>query len=287
MLGQFFNVGTQMFILISGFLFGMKKIDNIQNWYKKRMKRIFVLYWIFLVVLLIIYTLTDIKYSLFHFILLVFGLQGSNIYILGAEQTWFISVILMCYLITPVLHKTIDYLNFKSKGYIYFIVIATMPVLFALFKSPAVYTLLSPVMLYIFGFIIGKYRSKLHINPWIAILIMILMFVCRIESKVLFDGTILYDRIVVVYTQSIIAICFLMLFLYYFDHKEPCKVVSFIDKYSFEIYLVHYMFIVGPVSLMKITSSWLINSLIVVLISFIGAVIIKNISNLIYRKLDK
>lgn len=284
MLGQFFNVGTQIFILISGFLFGMREFNSVKKWYGKRIKRIFVPYWIFIAILLITFSLTNTKYSLFHLILLTFGLQGSNVHILGAEQTWFISVILICYLITPMLYKMYDRSNLNNK---YICLIFIMPIIFALFKSPAVYTLLSPVVLYMFGFILGKYKNKICIKSWICFMLMIIMFIVRLGSKLLFDGTILYDRIVVVYTQSIIAICILMLFLHFFDKKVPYKAISFIDNYSFEIYLVHYMFVVGPVSLMKLTGSWLLNSIIVILISFAFAIVIKYLSNLIYGVLDR
>ena len=53
---------------------------------------------------------------------------------------------------------------------------------------------------------------------------------------------------------------------------------AMIDGISFEIYLCHYMFIVGPVSVMYITGNWIINSIIAVCIALLFAVILHKLS---------
>lgn len=44
MAAQFFNVGNNIFFVLSGFLFGIqnKKYNSIFLWYKKRIKRIYI-----------------------------------------------------------------------------------------------------------------------------------------------------------------------------------------------------------------------------------------------------
>lgn len=57
-LSQFFNVGVEMFVLLSGFLFGQKGeqiYSNIKSWYLKRIRRIFVPYELFVALLFVIH----------------------------------------------------------------------------------------------------------------------------------------------------------------------------------------------------------------------------------------
>lgn len=56
MSAQFFNIGVELFAILSGFLFGIQGgITNARSWYKKRLKRIFVPYEIFVVLLFAIH----------------------------------------------------------------------------------------------------------------------------------------------------------------------------------------------------------------------------------------
>lgn len=47
MLAQFFNIGVNIFIIISRFCLGLQgEIRDVKYWYIKRLKRIYVPYWI-------------------------------------------------------------------------------------------------------------------------------------------------------------------------------------------------------------------------------------------------
>lgn len=99
---QFLNVGVQIFFMISGFLFGYRKADdNVFQWYQRRAKRIFPVYYCFLLILLMIYLITGQKLILKNWIVSICCLQGIQIYLYGAEHLWFLSVLCLCYIITP------------------------------------------------------------------------------------------------------------------------------------------------------------------------------------------
>lgn len=70
-----FNIGVQIFLLISGFLYGHKHVDNWLNWYKKRFVRIYVPFFLFFVAVLPLYAVTD-KISVKQIIVYVANLQG-------------------------------------------------------------------------------------------------------------------------------------------------------------------------------------------------------------------
>lgn len=101
---QFLNIGVHLFFILSGFLAGYRGVAKPYGlWFRKRMKRIYIPFWMFLVVLAIVHMANGRSILTTDWLLLAFGLQGSVVGVLGAEQTWFISVLLLCYLITPAL----------------------------------------------------------------------------------------------------------------------------------------------------------------------------------------
>ena len=105
-LGQFFNVGVFIFFIISAYLYGKKNITNSLKWIKRRVVQICVPVYIWLIFVNVIYliTRTDVKYinNLFY----VLNIQAFVNYSLqGLEHLWFISIILIIYLITIILNK--------------------------------------------------------------------------------------------------------------------------------------------------------------------------------------
>ena len=60
MTAQLFNIGVNIFIIISGVCFGLQgTIKNTIKWYKKRICRIYIPYEIFLVFLAVTYMIAD------------------------------------------------------------------------------------------------------------------------------------------------------------------------------------------------------------------------------------
>lgn len=166
MTSQFFNIGVDIFFIISGFLFGLKNdISSPVKWYLKRIKRIFIPYEIFVIILLIIHLIKGIFSFTVDWVLLIFGMQGSVVNVLGAEQTWFITPLLICYLFTPILAKLTDKLDSKVKKALFISVLIVLPIILSLFESPAVKTLLAPLSCYSLAYLLGKNFDKVSSYP--------------------------------------------------------------------------------------------------------------------------
>ena len=111
-------------------------------------------------------------------------------------------------------------------------------------------------------------------------IILFLVAIVRILGRAAFDESILYNIMIVGYTQSIIGFSLLFIIFYIgtkLGEKSKFNIVKFLDDISYEIYLVHYMFIVGPVSIIGFTNSRILDNCIVVLFSIGLAIIIHNI----------
>lgn len=289
MTSQFFNIGVQIFFIISGFCFGIQgEISDFKKWYLKRIKRIYIPYEFFLLSLAGIYFICGYSFTWKNWFTCILGVQGARVGVLGADHTWFITPLLLCYLITPILSKIWDkFSRFNAlKKYCLLLVFGGMHLILSLFPHPSVYTIVSPIFFYGIAYICGReYKNEpiKRLAAIVAFVVICISFAIRILAKVLWDGTILYDRIAVGYTQYISAFAILVLFVFLFENIKAGKICKWINKVSFEIYLCHYMFVVGPVALIHITESLSLNILIVTGVVFVVAEILHQISGKILK----
>lgn len=63
--------------------------------------------------LLNIYLINGNHINLINWIAYIFDLQGFLIYVYGAEHLWYLTIIMICYLITPILNKNKSKMNKK------------------------------------------------------------------------------------------------------------------------------------------------------------------------------
>lgn len=272
---QFLNVGVQIFFMISGFLFGYRKADdNVFQWYQRRAKRIFPVYYCFLLILLMIYLITGQKLILKNWIVSICCLQGIQIYLYGAEHLWFLSVLCLCYIITPALNV----LRRKSSGCLWMVVL-TGSVLGQMITTYFISTQLGiywmDLNLYMIAYLYGVYHKVLIEKTGVCLAVLLLAFgvIGRLAGRGLCDGTVTYDVMIVGITQGLIA-SGLFLFVEKLWHRRS-KVIEFLDGISFEVYLTHYMLIVGPISLMGTTKYYVVNVLLVIVSAIVLSILLK------------
>ena len=99
-LAWWFNVGVQIFLCISGYLYGQKNIGEITSFYGKRFLKILVPYYI-------VFLIAGILEVLFFRTVFSITRFGSGLVcrttIAGGGHLWFVPVILFCYVLTPIL----------------------------------------------------------------------------------------------------------------------------------------------------------------------------------------
>lgn len=101
----------------------------------------------------------------------------------------------------------------------------------------------------------------------------------------MFDGSILYDILIVGYTHSLLGLSIFFIGFYIVKQFKLNILFSFVKKFdaiSYEIYLVHYMFIGGPVSVL-FTDSSIINCFFVLIASIVSALVLNKISTIIKK----
>lgn len=266
MSAQIFNVGVNLFFLMSGFLFGRLGIPKPWGkWYLRRLKRIFVPYWLFLLVLLGLHGCFGIRNGVEYWLRSLVGMQGFTWLLTGAEQTWFITPILLCYLVMPLTGTVTRWMDSRwgGRGLVAMtaglaaaaLVLPVVTVHVPIFVAP-----LFSSMAYVLGYAweritIGKKQAVAALAAVAAV------FAGRLVAKLLLDGTWLYDRMLANYSHYLASFGILIVFSRFFA-GTPGRLVRWLDRHSFEIYLCHYMFIFEPIGMKNWTPWWLLNSAI-------------------------
>lgn len=284
---QALNIGVPLFFILSGYLFGRKGVHApYRKWFIRRLQRLWIPYWLFVAVLAVVHLVKGLDILTMDWLLLLFGLQGSVVGVWGAEQTWFITALLICYGMTPWISIAAERITPKHVPY-FLICLNVFPILLLLMKPVAIGTLLAPVCLYAVAYLIGSRTVTVRINgvgACLAALIVFLSFGLRFILRIYFDGTVFYSGIVATYTHYAAALGTFYLFAWFFAERKPVRCVTFIGEISFEIYLYHYMFTVGPVSLFSATSFWVVNCILTFSITLIIATVTHDLANSLEKK---
>lgn len=267
MSSQFFNIGVQMFFCLSGFLFGTQgQIKSIGDWYKRRIKRIYIPWLLFVAFLTIIHLLKGNDVITWKWAKLVLGLQGTIVGVQGAGHTWFITSMLVCYAVTPIFSVLCGVLDRKwVVAFLLFLpfVLALLPMRF--------FTLLCPICWFGIAYVVGLNYNKHWLNTrngLIAFGIALLTLSVRFAIRFVTDAPFWYDKLCVNYTQFVAA-CGMMFFV-----ASVCKdshvgsIGKYISDISFELYLYHYMLCVGPISVFAFGFPWIGSSMIVIACAF-------------------
>ncbi len=106
-ISMWLNIGVPIFFSVSAYLMAKKDLETgVKDFYLKRIKTIFIPYEIYLwAVILVLFLIGQVpkKSAIITYSL---GLSGfSRDSVLGLGHFWFITILLICYLITPVLFK--------------------------------------------------------------------------------------------------------------------------------------------------------------------------------------
>lgn len=288
---QIFNVGVFIFLFISGFLYGGKDIKNIKQWYLKRAIRILIPMYIFIIVLsLIDIIFLNIKIPLKYFFVYLFNLQGVLGSIDGAYHLWFLTALMFCYLITPLLNKYKDIFRNKNTLIRFLLITLFINVVVTIFFSRKLGLYLGYMYTYLYAYCFG-FRWRRKISKQKLILLSIITFIAlgvRVIYRNYFDSTIIYDGVIVIYEQFIFAV-WIFILSYKLINKIIYKSTRFkkailnLDSMSFYIYITHYIFVMRPISLMSITDNFLINILIALGATYVSAQILNKMCNYFYK----
>ena len=279
-LALWFNIGVQIFLAMSGYLYGSRTIDNplgfiVRNWVK-----ILVPCWVFLIGAFIGYHVLGVE--------LPNGIKLVRVLLLadtisGLGHLWFVSNILFCYMMIPLFDSLRRSMKVMTECHFLLcassVVVVTIVIGFA--YRPFVRT--EGLVCFVIGYYVAAFHENFGTEQLGArVLEHFLMFigVCALLSRIIYEMSPwqgVYGRVylsVFPYIKAAIGITLFLAMKNYIScsYSFPLR---FSDRYSYAIYLTHHVFILGPLS---IIGSFGMNVIATSLI-LCSAVLLKEVSN--------
>lgn len=286
-LSEIFISGVPLFLFISGYLTGMKKISNPRAWLLKKAKRIYIPFVVLAVIVYVTFSLTALyPVSLKQWLVTLFNFQGFNYtywkfdpfnfhIVHGCGHWWFVTSLAFCYLLAPLMQKlkNISVARPWRPLLIIGILAVQLGLLLVGFQPFYIFTF--------FGgyFLSGKVRTD---GKWYAFVsvMMVLSMPLRLLARKYIDGSIIYDRYVALVCEAVLAV-WIFYTVYFLKEKLPglfkaldCKAIHFTDGISYYFYLTHYLFLDGPVALFNFIENRIVAHLAIVVCSYTAAVLL-------------
>lgn len=292
---QVLNSGVFIFLLISGYLYGNRYIDDWKISLKKRLVKICIPLWIFMIIDFIVeiamWNTFDIKYVLIY----LFNAQGIFGVNKGGTNLWFLTLIMICYMITPIL-QWIRSKNISRKVVLLCIVVTSILQIVLAYITDvgmvAGHTLswcIIAIGMYVIGYFIGDIifsneigGKRIGIFTIITVLSSLIVLLCNKK----FDGQVIYDRITIFYGMVVIDL-WICTVLYKLGQciKDGVltKIINHFDTISYEFYIVHGL-IIAIFAQSLIGEFGVIGYILVIIVfSYVAAWILRGISSCIYK----
>lgn len=276
-LAGYLNVGVQIFLIISGYLYCSRKIESISSFYINQAKKILIPYYVFLMLAYIAYLFIYPEYLNIKVVILSFFTIGS---IDGLEHLWFVKYILLCYSFIPILSK----LRINSPVLLIVVCVVIMvciefgSICFPLFNGAF-------VNCFILGFFLGRIEKVIlqtKIINRLELCIIIVSIVVNIFRIFIFKDYIYiegvyFTELVCRYSHLLLGAAIFIIMRKLILVKNYNRLLRFSDTVSYHIYLVHQFFILTPFSVLTFTNLTILNILLVYVFSLVGGILLYNI----------
>ncbi len=289
-LGQIFNVGVYTFLVISGYLYSKKNINNFCIWIVQRAKKVMIPSTLVSVCVFVGIAITELKFDIISFFAYFFNLQGlifliPNKWIFFREQLplgplWFITVIMLCYCMLPMLQRLKEHLpNFHICVMIFAFLTGVSYIVLLFFSISLFYFLTFTI-----GYCIGHFGEAITIKPIPFLgytVITMLLQVLRLYVRSICDGTGYYHSYVGV---SHMALGIWILLFFFWMQKCLPKLMTrlaqsrwniTLDNISLYVYMTHSVFIVTGLSPYRYIDNLLIATLLFFVFSYISALCLR------------
>ena len=270
-----FNMGVQVFLVMSGYLYGHKSIMDWGTWAKKRVKRVYCPYLLFLVAVIPLYAIFHNEAMNWKALPVYFvNLQGFRLLpklgflrIEGIRHVWFITAIMCAYLTTPVLQNIKKYSKIALPVILFFVA-----VVYYLTPSYRYVFVLSWVYLYAVGYIFANLNEKwqrFYLLLFLALLVLVIWNIHWEDFRHPWRASyrLIHDFVGVVFVLGGIKV------LSSIRGLSVPRGIRFMDKYSFPVFLVHFIIMHGPFSMAFITPYRWLNIIVMLMTTAVATTV--------------
>jgi peptidoglycan/LPS O-acetylase OafA/YrhL len=286
-LGEIFICGVPLFLFVSGYLTGKREVKKVGTWYLKKLQRIWIPLFVFVIIHFTILEITKTKdVSFFQWIFCIFNLQGFNytfwkfqLYgaVPGAGQLWFLTTLMFAYLLVPVMQE-IGKIKLKPWQKRFVLPIVLLVQLGAFYLGIQ----MSYLITFFSGYFLAKRPEKLRgtKNYLFVTLLTVLITAARLVFRKVVDGTRFYDSYVSLISAAVIGV-WIFYTVFFLEEKMlklmrifNCGVVRFLESISFYVYLTHVMFVCDTFSFLGNIGNKLLRYGVAMLLTFVTAILL-------------
>lgn len=235
-----FNVGVQVFFLLSGFLYGGRHITDIKKFYWGRIKKLYIPFVIWCIIsAILLYINVPQKISL-QVLFYQFAMWHC---MPGQEHLWFMQVIFICYLLLPL----VDFILTKNVPIPIILAITLFGIALHLHYTPT----LIWIALYFIGYAMGRWRSTIVCITLVSVVATI--YLAGGQGGLV--QSMAEPQIIGLLTHVVFGIVVFGLFLIAAQYITLPRVLSRMVQMpgAYEVYLVHPLFLMGPCALLALT----------------------------------
>lgn len=289
---RWFNVGVQIFFVISGFLYGSKDVHSPILFLKKAAIKIFIPYYLFIFTTAGLYYLYHPDYITPNSFIRALTCSGT---IKGLGHLWFVGYILFCYMTTPYLYWYREYIGQYSnskKLIAYLLFLVFFQIICIAFDS---FFIPDRISCYIIGYFLADIFSWNDNPKKYFVHTMIIVSAVFMNGVEIFGRYVSNDFVRIIGATPFNAICryghcmlgvsLFIVLMVIFKNINRSHLMDFSDKYSYSIYIVHLLFVLSPFSLMQITSVTVFNWTLVVISVLLTGIMLNKTSELIKKKI--
>lgn len=281
-----FNVGVQMFLFISGYLYGRKrKIDTVA-YYKKGFTKILVEYYVFIVIVClancVFHRLNIDNTTYWQFFILKSKVGGLG-------HLWFVPTILFCYLLIPVFLPVIETFD---KGYDYQLLVRSLLLcvlvhivvrnFFQSFSAAYINCFLIGI---VYSFVEKRNQKTKNITHAVIVLLCFAILLLRIKNEYMphdeLTGFLAKNyNIIKEYGHVFLGITLFFSLRYVYclsdQHGKQKRhhVLDWSDKYSYDVYLTHHLFVQSAFGVVEFISARILALPLAVLLTCMSSVVL-------------
>lgn len=291
-LAFYFNAGVPVFLCLSGYLFGKREIRDLGAFFKSRSLRILVPYYLMLGVILTANAITGTGVSAKELLSSVLCQQWYQYSIPFCGHLWYITCILGCYLMIPALQWFCSQLEKKPTCVYWLSFCVGFAVLWLLQFAGGKITGVHYYGVFAFGYFYAAAARQVRRQPkpWMinaAFGFSIAGFLGMYLLELL--GFTIPGMVFEYYKIGLAAVSC----LFFINNSKRFSgriwkpLLRFGDKYSYAVYLVHHIFILGALSVLRLTGVFAVNVLLAMALTAVCAVGLHTASELIIARIKK
>lgn len=271
-IGNSSSVGVQVFLLISGFLYGRKdlfkestfRVNFVLKNFWKILKDYYIHYLLVTIPVCMLLESWHLTRDAIWGVITAWRTMGREV------QLWFIPYILFCYLITPMLYDIRNWMIEKKQIYLFFVFISLVEILLLSYQS---YFIPAWICCYIIGYFLpsfDKFNFKYFKMKyyWILAVPCLVLNIIKLYLKYFLELTleglkgVIYTEFIN-WTRVMLAVTIFSGGYYvirkYVEIESKNKFLDLADKFSYDIYISHMIFVKGMLTTVFLTSNMMVN----------------------------